>query len=92
LYVWGVPKDKRKGPNRLDLCGSPASPASAQGRSAYVPLVVLMVVKRLNPREVEAYLAENVVARVFIGRQDSPILQIRDHFNIARVYPWARTV
>jgi hypothetical protein len=54
--------------------------------SLYVPLVVLMVVKRLNPREMEAYLAENVVARVFIGRQDSPIPQIRDHSNIARAY------
>jgi hypothetical protein len=50
----------------------------------YVPLVVLMVVKHLNSREMEAYLAENVVARVFIGRQDDPTPQIRDHSNIAR--------
>jgi hypothetical protein len=34
----------------------------------YVPLGVLMLVKHLNSREMEAYLAENVVARVFIGR------------------------
>jgi hypothetical protein len=52
----------------------------------YVPLVVLMVVKHLNSREMEAYLAENVVARVFIGRQDDPTPQIRDHSNIARAY------
>jgi hypothetical protein len=52
----------------------------------YVPLVVLMVVKHLNSREMEAYLAENVVARVFIGCQDNPTPQIRDHSNIARAY------
>ena len=52
----------------------------------YVPLVVLMVVKHLNSREMEAYVAENVVARVFIGRQDDPTPQIRDHSNIARAY------
>jgi hypothetical protein len=52
----------------------------------YVPLVVLMLVKNLNSREMEASLAENVVARVFIGRQDDPTPQIRDHSNIARAY------
>ena len=52
----------------------------------YVPLVVLMLVKHLNARDMEAYLAENVVARVFIGRQDDPQPQIRDHSNIARAY------
>ena len=52
----------------------------------YVPLVVLMLVKHLNAREMEAYVAENVVARVFIGRQDDPRPQIRDHSNIARAY------
>src|SRR5215467_9801879 len=52
----------------------------------YVPLVVLMLVKHLNAREMEAYLAENVVARVFIGRQADPRPQIRDHSNIARAY------
>ena len=52
----------------------------------YVPLVVLMLVKHLKSREMEAYLAENVVARVFIGRQDAPTPQIRDHSNIARAY------
>ncbi len=52
----------------------------------YVPLVVLMLVKHLNAREMEAYVAENAVARVFIGRQADPYPQIRDHSNIARAY------
>src|SRR6266567_5075624 len=52
----------------------------------YVPLVVLMLVKNLNARDMESYLAENVVARVFIGRQDAPRPQIRDHSNVARAY------
>ena len=52
----------------------------------YVPLVVLMLVKHLNAREMEAYVSENVVARVFIGRQADPNPQIRDHSNIARAY------
>ena len=52
--------------------------------SLYGPLVVLMLVKQLNSREMEAYLAENVVARVFIGRSVDPSPQMRDHPNIAR--------
>ena len=52
----------------------------------YVPLLVLMVVKHLHARALEAYVAENAVARVFIGRQDDPRPQIRDHSNIARAY------
>ncbi len=52
----------------------------------YVPLVVLMLVKHFHARDMEAYLAENVVARVFIGRKDDPQPQIRDHSNIARAY------
>jgi hypothetical protein len=52
--------------------------------SLYVPLVVLMLVKNLNARDMEAYLAENVVARVCIGRQADPTPQMRDHSNIAR--------
>jgi hypothetical protein len=54
--------------------------------SLYVPLVVLMLVKGFNSRQIEAYVAENVVARVFISRQGDPSPQIRDHANIARVY------
>src|SRR3989442_508014 len=45
-----------------------------------------MLVKNLHSRAMEAYLAENAVARVFIGRQDDPRPQMRDHANIARAY------
>jgi hypothetical protein len=61
-------------------------PGLAWDVTLYVPLVVLMLVKNLNAREMEAYVAENVVARVFIGRQDDPSPQMRDHSNIARAY------
>jgi hypothetical protein len=61
-------------------------PGLAWDVTLYVPLVVLMLVKHLNARDMESYLAENVVARVFIGRQDAPSPQIRDHSNIARAY------
>src|SRR5262249_5293571 len=54
--------------------------------SLYVPLIVLMVVKHLHARALEAYVAENALARVFLGRQDDPRPQIRDHSNIARAY------
>ena len=54
--------------------------------SLYGPLVVLMLVKNFNSRHMEAYVAENAVARVFISRQDDPTPQIRDHSNIARAY------
>jgi hypothetical protein len=61
-------------------------PGLAWDVTLYVPLVVLMLVKHLNARDMESYLAENVVARVFIGRQDDPSPQMRDHSNIARAY------
>ena len=61
-------------------------PGLAWDVALYVPLVVLMLVKHLHSRDMEAYLAENVVARVFIGRTDDPRAQIRDHSNIARAY------
>lgn len=54
--------------------------------SLYVPLVVLMLVKAYDSRQMEAYLAENVVARLFIGRYATVQAQIRDHSNIARAY------
>lgn len=54
--------------------------------SLYVPLVVLMIVKGFNSRQMEAYVSENVVARVFINRQEQVAAPIRDHANIARVY------
>jgi len=54
--------------------------------SLYVPLVVLMLIKAFDSRQMEAYWAENVVARVCIGRQHDPQAQMRDHSNIARAY------
>lgn len=54
--------------------------------SLYVPLVVLMLIKNLDARRMEASLAENAVARVFINRQAEATRQIRDHSNIARAY------
>src|SRR5262245_37789858 len=54
--------------------------------SLYVPLVVLMLIKAFDSRRMEAYVCENVVARVFIGRHGDAQAQIRDHSNIARAY------
>src|SRR5215813_11783854 len=54
--------------------------------SLYVPLVVLMMMKSFDSRQMEAYVAENVVARVFIGCHAAAQAQIRDHSNIARAY------
>ncbi len=50
----------------------------------YVPLLVLMLLKALDSRKMEEYLAENVVARLFIARADDQTIQIRDHSSIAR--------
>jgi hypothetical protein len=61
-------------------------PGLAWDVGLYVPLIVLMLVQNLNARDMEAYVSENVVARVFIGRQNDPRPQIRDHSNIARAY------
>jgi len=54
--------------------------------SLYAPLVALMLIKQFDSRQMEAYLAENAVARVFIGRHHDIEAQIRDHSNIARAY------
>src|SRR5207253_8083912 len=80
-------------PGRPSVCLWAVAGKNTDGRpglpwdvSLYGPLVVLMCVKNLHAREMEAYLAENVVARVFIGRQGDPRPQIRDHSTIARAY------
>lgn len=52
--------------------------------SLYVPLIILMMVKHYHSRQMEEYLAENVVARLFIGKQTELKAQVRDHANIAR--------
>lgn len=59
-------------------------PGQAWPLSVYVPLLVLMSVKALNSRQMEEYLAENVVARLFLDLQDQLLPHIRDHSNIAR--------
>lgn len=50
----------------------------------YVPLLVLMSVKALSSRQMEEYISENVVARLFLGLEDQLMPHIRDHSNIAR--------
>jgi hypothetical protein len=52
--------------------------------SLYVPLLVLRAVKALNSRQMEEYLAENGVARVFMELQEQERAAVRDHSNIAR--------
>jgi hypothetical protein len=69
--------------NGKNVDGGPGLPWDV---SLYVPLVVLMLIKGFDSRQMEAYVAENVVARVFIGRQREVKAQIRDHSNIARAY------
>ena len=59
-------------------------PGQSWDVSLYVPVIVLMCVKHFTCREMEEYLSENVVARVFISRHGDPAPQIRDHSNIAR--------
>jgi len=50
----------------------------------FVAVIVLMIVKHYHARQMEEYLAENVVARIFIAKQAEQQAQIRDHSNIAR--------
>jgi hypothetical protein len=69
--------------NGKNVDGGPGLPWDV---SLYVPLVVLMLIKHVDSRQMEADLAENVVARVFIGRHHDIKAQIRDHSNIARAY------
>src|SRR5262249_47650878 len=59
-------------------------PGLAWDSALSVPWVVLMVVKHLHARAMEASLAANGVARGVIGRKDAPRPQLRDHSNIAR--------
>src|SRR5918992_6110696 len=59
--------------NGKNVDGGPGLPWEV---SLYVPLVVLMLIKGFDSRQMEAYLAENGVARVFIGRQRDAKAQI----------------
>jgi hypothetical protein len=69
--------------NGKNVDGGPGLPWDV---SLYVPLVVLMLIKGFDLRQMEAYVAENVVARVFIVRHRDAKAQIRDHSNMARAY------
>ena len=52
--------------------------------SFYVRLLVLMSVRCLNSREMEQYISESVVARVFLEVREPLQFQLRDHSSIAR--------
>jgi hypothetical protein len=64
-----------------NVAGGPGQPWPV---SFYVPLLVLMSVKALNSRQMEEYLSENVVARLFLGLEEQRLPHVRDHSNIAR--------
>ena len=50
----------------------------------YVRLLVLMSVKSLNSRQMEEYIGESVVARLFLEVEEEMKFQIKDHSSIAR--------
>jgi hypothetical protein len=52
--------------------------------SLYVPLLVLMAVKGLNPRQAKEYIEENVYGRKFLGLEKELDGHVRDHSNISR--------
>jgi len=64
-----------------NVAGGPGQPWPV---SLYAPLLVLKALKQWHPREAEEELAENVVARVFVGCGQEWKPQVRDHSNIAR--------
>ena len=73
--------------NRLRLAGrnidhGPGQPLNVD---LYVPLLVLQLITNKSSREMEAYLAENAVARVFVDWEHNAGIQVRDHSNIARI-------
>jgi hypothetical protein len=73
--------------NRLRLAGrnvdhGPGQPLDVE---LYVPLLVLQLITNKSSREMEAYLAENAPARVFVDWEHNARMQVRDHSNIARI-------
>jgi len=68
-------------------------PGLAWDMGLYVPLVVLLLVKNLNSRDMESYLAEHVVARVFMGRRTIPGRRFGTMPTLpGRMWPLAKTV
>lgn len=59
-------------------------PGQAWPVQLYVPLVVLMLLKGYPSRQMEEYVRENVVARVFLGLSEQTAPEVRDHASIAR--------
>lgn len=61
-----------------------------QGRpfdvALYTRFVVLMLLLRLKPRELERELKENAAARLFVEVQDPTESLVRDHSNLARTF------
>jgi hypothetical protein len=74
-------KHWRKAGKNVD--GGPGQPWDTE---LYVPVVVLIIVKNLPYRQMEAYLSENAPARIFISKDTEPKAHVRDHSNIARGY------
>jgi hypothetical protein len=52
--------------------------------SFYVRLLVLMSVRCLNSREMEQYISESVIARLFLEVREPLRFQLKDHSSIAR--------
>jgi len=66
-------------------CNVDRSPGRPLDVDLYMPLLVLMIILNKNLREMEEYLGESTVARIFIDREQDPRFQVRDHSNIARI-------
>lgn len=66
-------------------CNVDHAPGRPLDVDVYTPLLVLCLVKNMSSREMEAYLAENAVGRVFIDWENDTRMQVRDHSNIARI-------
>jgi hypothetical protein len=73
--------------NRLRLAGRNVDhgPGQPLDVDLYVPLLILQLVTNKSSREMEAYLAENAAARVFVDWEHNAHMQVRDHSNIARI-------
>jgi hypothetical protein len=66
-------------------CNVDYGPGRPLDLDVYTPLLVLCLVNNMSSREMETYLAENAVARIFIDWENNSQEQVRDHSNIARV-------
>lgn len=74
-------KHWRKAGKNVD--GGPGQPWDTD---LYVPVVVLIIIKCLPYRQMEATLSENAPVRIFISKDMEPVAHIRDHSSLARAY------